>query len=313
MKISKKAIYNIVFKYLCNAALDIVVVIMNKNKNTIYVKKSTLDQFYTHPDIAKLCLDKLDEDCPDLGNDRYVEPSAGNGSFYNFLPDGRRIGIDLEPKCDGVIEHDYLTYKLPESKQVTKVVGNPPFGKIAALAIKFFNKAASDGADSISFIIPKTFRKISVQKKLDKNFILLSDIDLPKNAFILNGEPYDVPCCFQTWIRSYTVRVDIEFPVENQYIEFCKKENADLVVRRVGGRSGKASNYVELANKNSNYFIRILDKRYSLEKYIDMINTIDFSDIVNSTAGVRSLSKPELIKKFLEILDNDKTKCTVLC
>ena len=45
------------------------------------------------------------------------------------------------------------------------------------MAIKFFNYTAKF-SQVIAFIIPKTFRK-NIQNKLDLNFHLLSDIDIP--------------------------------------------------------------------------------------------------------------------------------------
>ena len=57
-------------------------------------------------------------------------------------------------------------------------VGNPPFGKFSSLVIKFFNHS-DEWSDVIAFIISKTFRKISVQNKLNKYFKLVLDKDIP--------------------------------------------------------------------------------------------------------------------------------------
>ena len=57
-----------------------------------------LDQFYTNSDIAKKCIDTIDVSKYDM----VVEPSAGMGAFYNLIEHTNKIGIDLEPKCDGV-------------------------------------------------------------------------------------------------------------------------------------------------------------------------------------------------------------------
>ena len=35
--------------------------------------------------------------------DYIVEPSAGSGSFYRLLDKGKRIGLDIDPKYDGII------------------------------------------------------------------------------------------------------------------------------------------------------------------------------------------------------------------
>ena len=60
------------------------------------------DQFYTKPNIAEYCLKKFQKVADDigvnLGKYTFIEPSAGCGCFYQFLPKNRRIGIDIEPK-----------------------------------------------------------------------------------------------------------------------------------------------------------------------------------------------------------------------
>ena len=48
---------------------------------------------------------------------------------------------------------NYFDY-VPNKTKRYLVVGNPPFGKISSIAIKFFNKSA-EYADCIAFIIPE--------------------------------------------------------------------------------------------------------------------------------------------------------------
>jgi len=52
----------------------------------------------------------LDKNCFDYSDYTFIEPSVGNGSFYNFLPDYKKIGIDIDAniKFDNVIVSDYL-------------------------------------------------------------------------------------------------------------------------------------------------------------------------------------------------------------
>ena len=73
--------------------------------------QNSLDQFYTKEIIAKLCWNHLIETISSLDksiNDLFfLEPSAGKGAFYNLMPEHRRIGMDLEPKCAGVKLQDF--------------------------------------------------------------------------------------------------------------------------------------------------------------------------------------------------------------
>jgi len=270
--------------------------------NTVYNKKSDLDQFYTNEKIAKKYFNKIFDFFSKEEFDIFLEPSAGSGSFYNLFPDTKKIGLDLDPKSDGIIKKDFFKYLAPQNKKII-TIGNPPFGKNSSLAVKFFNKAA-DFSNVIAFIIPKTFKKQSIHNRLNLNFKLVYEEDLLKNSFILNNEPYDVPCCFQIWKRSDRKRKIIKTDFKNEYFEFIKNTNeANLAVRRVGGRSGKANMDIKNSNKNCHYFLKVNTEKITVNLLLEEINKIDFSDIVNSTAGVKSLSKPEFLNEILKIIN----------
>jgi len=69
------------------------------------------------------------------------------------------------------------------------------------LAKAFFNHAATF-SELIAFIIPAKWQTSwKVQFQLDKSFGLYFTEFLPKNSFVLDGEPYDVPCCMQIWSK----------------------------------------------------------------------------------------------------------------
>jgi Uncharacterized protein conserved in bacteria (DUF2188) len=301
-KINRRDSYEKILKLLNTKAVMKHATQSNTN-NTIYTKKSNLDQFYTAELIAKECYDKIIEIYGEDNFELFFESSAGNGSFYNLFPKSKRLGIDLDPKCDEIIRQDFLEFKLEEGKYQGKIatIGNPPFGKNSSLAAKFFNKAA-EFSDIIAFIIPKTFRKKSLQDRLNLNFHIKFDTDLPKYSFILNGEPYDVPCCFQIWERTRTKRRVKKISLENILFKFTTKEEANLAVRRVGGRTGKATTDIEMLAKVSHYFLKTKSS-ISPDWLVEIINSINFGKVINATAGVKSLSKPEFINALSKICD----------
>ena len=154
----------------------------------------------------------------------FIEPSAGTGAFYNLLPPQRRLGMDIEPKCEGVIAQDFFKVsggygnpllqtaprdmsgygdaRLQTAPNETAIIGNPPFGKRGKLAIAFFNHAAYL-ADTVAFIVPVNFRKWTVHKQLDSSMRFISKLALPREAFQLgNGKPYAVNTEFQIWTRG---------------------------------------------------------------------------------------------------------------
>ena len=45
------------------------------------LSRSTIDKYYTAPDIVKECINLVTEHAPIEPGDLCIEPSAGNGSF----------------------------------------------------------------------------------------------------------------------------------------------------------------------------------------------------------------------------------------
>lgn len=188
-----------------------------------------MDQFYTKPDIARQCLDSLKQ-CVKIDPENeteylWVEPSAGTGSFFSLLPDSTRIGIDLDPKYDGIIQQDFLT-TTPDMFQSHKkpiiVVGNPPFGRVSSLAVKFFQHA-SLFADWIAFIIPRTFKRVSVQNKLHRRFHLIQSTDLSLTPCCFTPA-MSAKCCFQIWQKRQDIppRPLVELPTTHPDFRFIK-------------------------------------------------------------------------------------------
>ena len=156
-----------------------------------------LDKFYTQTHVSKQCFDYL-QSCLSIPEDTvYLEPSAGDGAFLDFLPN--YVALDIEPEDERIEKQNYLTYETDKTDFIT--IGNPPFGNRSKMAINFFNKAATM-SDVIAFIVPVSFMKWSVQKNLNHNFALHSYIYLKPESFSSNGEPYSVRTVFQIWVKK---------------------------------------------------------------------------------------------------------------
>ena len=108
-------------------------------KETDSIRKEGLDKFYTLPECSKRCIDKVSSMYDIARWDVIVEPSAGNGSFLNQIPSNKKIGIDISPEHPDIIKQDFFDYHPPPEHKNILVIGNPPFGRISSLAIKFFN------------------------------------------------------------------------------------------------------------------------------------------------------------------------------
>jgi hypothetical protein len=265
---------------------------------------SSLDQFYTNENVAADCIKVLKEKIKIDDLDYHLEPSAGTGSFYKLLAQTKRIGLDVDPKCEGVEKMDYFDY-VPIVNKTYLVVGNPPFGRISSTAIKFFNKSAKF-ATYIAFIIPRTFKRVSVQNKLDLNFELIHTEDLPLKPCCFTPN-MSAKCCFQIWQRTKTPRKPVVYDKTHSDFSFVKHgpkdaknqptppTNADFALKAYGSNCGeiKDESLNTLRPKSwhwikSNIDVELLKKRF---------RTMDYS-ISKDTVRQDSLGQQELIHLY---------------
>lgn len=252
-----------------------------------------LDQFYTNKDIALQCYEILKGLLKEhnIKPSKWLEPSAGAGAFFSIIED-EKLGIDIDPKIEDVVKSDFLEYDLQNEEYIT--IGNPPFGKNASLAIKFFNKCALS-SQVVAFIVPKTFKKGSVQNKLDKNMHLVFEWDVPVNSFNIKKEVVDVPCVFQVWIKKPELREKHEKAFVSVDFTFTDRHLANFAFQRVGAKAGAIKGPEVFANIADASHIFISAEQPEVSK---ILKIIDWSDIKFNTAGNPSISKAELIHGY---------------
>jgi len=255
--------------------------------------KLLADKFYTKPDVVTKCIEILKNHITiDRTNDVVIEPSAGGGAFIDALTGlcDRCIFLDLIPEHEGVTEGDFLSFANPHPDRRTHVVGNPPFGRQSSLAIKFIRHAATF-CDTISFILPKSFKKDSMKDKVPNNFHLINETDLESESFTVEGNSYDVPCTFQIWEKrdhERTSRVKLE---PNGYRFVKKSESPDISIRRVGVNAGEVATETSTKSEQSHYFIKFDGEvPHGLEELKSRVQAF-----ATSTVGPKSISKQELI------------------
>ena len=251
-----------------------------------------LDQYYTHHDIAVICY-QIVRIFFDITIYRLVEPSAGDGAFLKIFPFGS-IAYDLKPKYHGIQIADFLKVIL-ESDRSIAVIGNPPFGKNASMAVKFFNHSAWQ-SKIVAMILPRTFRKASIQNRLNRNFHLICDVTLPENAFLFRSKPYNVPAVFQIWERREAERA--LWPVETTHpnFEFTTPAKADFAIQRVGAQAGRVHPHLNLSPE-SHYFIRGM-----VENVKAIMEQLDFKSVAGNTVGNPSLSKSEIVALYCDYI-----------
>ena len=276
----------------------------NHMKQTKGLQRNTIDKYYTNPTTVNLCIEFIKNNIVIDDNDLIIEPSAGNGAFIAGIKSlvYNTLFYDIEPENEEIIKQDFLTLDIRESglygtQNKIHIVGNPPFGRQSSLAIQFIKKSC-EFADSISFILPKSFKKDSLIKKVPLNFHRIFEVDLPDNSFIVNGDAHNVPCIFQIWVkRSYNR--DVIEQIEPLNFHFVKKtENPDISFRRVGVNAGTINTDCDKSIQ-SHYFIKFTNDK-SVADNIMRLSTITFD--FNNTIGPRSISKQELIQMFNQLL-----------
>lgn len=156
-----------------------------------------LDKFYTQKEVAKQCVDFLKEKVNLSNDETFLEPSAGNGVFLDYLDN--YLAIDIKPEDNRIKEQDFFSFYSDKKDYIT--IGNPPFGKRSKMAIDFFNKA-SQFSEIIAFIVPVSFMKWSVQKNLNKDFALIDYFYLDLESFLKDGKPFGVRTMFQIWVKK---------------------------------------------------------------------------------------------------------------
>ena len=264
-------------------------------------RKNLNDQFYTKNDKAKLCVETLLSKLPQTSSWLWVEPSAGKGAFLNAVPDGiMKVGLDIEPKGEGIQQADFLTWNPPSAENIL-VFGNPPFGRQSSLA-KAFIKHAATFANCIAFILPRSFKKPSMNRSFPPRFHLVYTLEMDPKSFEVNGQDYSVPCIFQIWQKRDTERL-VEKPASEEPYRFSYKKPTDvyhLVIRRVGGKAGTAFLPPGHYNSQTHYFISLLDPQY-VSEFQQKFNTHIFP---TNTTGPRSLSKPEITRVLNQIVQS---------
>ena len=267
--------------------------------------RNPIDKFYTKKTMVELCLTSFKNNIHINSNDLIIEPSAGNGSFIDgikSITDHYQF-YDLEPENKEIIKQDFLQYDgnhINEKYDKIHIIGNPPFGRQSSLAIKFIKKSC-EICDSITFIVPKSFKKNSLKRTFPLQFHLIFEMDLPDKSFLVNEVECDVPCVFQIWEKQTSNRI-VDEKLEPIHFRFVKKtEHPDISFRRVGVNAGTIDKNVDKKSIQSHYFIKFTNTNTkSINENIKKISMITYD--FNNTVGPKSISKQELICKFNPLL-----------
>ena len=281
----------------------------SKNTSTKSIKqkkglnRNTIDKYYTKKEVVDDCIELIKNHINILDKDIIIEPSAGNGAFIEGIKTLSKNYkfYDLMPEHEEIRKRDFLKYKFEKVKEKhgnIHIIGNPPFGRQASIAIKFIKKCCLF-SKSISFILPKSFKKDSMKKYFDRHFHLIFEKDIIEKSFLVNDVEYDVPCVFQIWEYKEEERPKIvkKKPINFKFVK--KDESPDISFRRVGVYAGTIMKEISDKSFQSHYFIKFTNNK-TIDQNIENLKVVKFN--FNNTVGPKSISKPELISEFNKVL-----------
>jgi hypothetical protein len=233
--------------------------------------------------------------------DCWLEPSAGDGAFYDLLPAHMRRGIDIDSRRPDIVEADFLTFDDFAPGVSYAAIGNIPWGENGS--VKFFNRCA-DHCSVIAFLVPLSFRRPHAINQLDRRFRLLHEEVCPR------GHPPLFPGVFQIWVRDDKLREPIETPHEHPDFEFLPRdkpdlrETADIVIRRIGVNAGKILNPSEVTRADTAHWIKFRPG-VAVENVRARFRAIEWTDPKSIDAGesygahgYRSLSMSAVVDEY---------------
>ena len=250
------------------------------------------EQYYTPRPLARELVSLAETAIPNFDRRHFLEPAGGNGSFITALQEHditQITAVDLYPKHKLVEKSNFLQFTPNGENLVT--ISNPPFGRNNALAIPFFNHAANF-SEYICFLIPRSWRKWSVENRLDQRFHKLLDQDV----FVAYEDEKGVPVrqannlrtCFQIWQRKESIREKTVVP-DNGLIQKVSPAEAQLAVRVFGYGCGKVLTKFEPQKNTTLMFLRARN-----EEIRRLLPDLDYQRFSKNTAYTEALAFTEI-------------------
>lgn len=265
---------------------------MYKRGKASLATRDNLDKYYTIAGTVDKCLSVLSFDDYDI----VIEPSAGDGAFYNAIIHKNKVGIDIEPEHKHIIKQDWFAYEINNKYKNALVIGNPPFGRYHGLSSAFIKRALSfDNVQTIAFILPNVYKKYTRQKILPYSWRIKDILDIGKNSFYFKGEVKHIPSSFFVFDKSkgrdlrdksyeYMNKVDFYFSNKTDFDLFLFGAAPQRII--TSPRPNNRGHYIK-----SKINVDILRER--------LLN-IKWSGLSSASGGVYWLTQGEIVKHYYE-------------
>lgn len=251
-----------------------------------------LDKFYTPFEVAKECIQLV----PEVNSyDLIIEPSAGNGSFSNQL---NCLAYDIDPAKENIIQKDWFSVEPILNKRIL-VIGNPPFGKRSSVAKQFIKHSQRIGAETIAFILPDTFSKLTNQSKalFPEEWRLVIEHKLTNCNFILeDNKEYFVPCSFYVWTkRPGSINLRQRKEKNNNDFIFLPRESKEADFS-INGNSGKVKELSNITNPKSEHYIKAKNK--SVEELKNIFSNLDYKFLSSVNGKNAWIGQQDILKAY---------------
>ena len=251
-----------------------------------------LDKYYTKHSVVLKCLEKLGDlayyDC-------VIEPSAGNGAFFDEIVHPCKIGIDINPQHKEVLKQDWMQYEIDTVYDKVLVVGNPPYGQYHKLSSAFISHAMLfSNVQTIAFILPNVYRKHTRQRILSKNWRIVSIMELGRDSFILEGKDYHMPTSFFVLDKSAGPDLRVRAPMKivgTRDFDFANSDKFDVFVF---GASPKKVILHPTPN-NRGYYLKA---KIPVPDLVKRIKNVDWYGNSCANGGVYWLTKHEFVEQY---------------
>lgn len=240
------------------------------------ISQSISDAYFTSRASAEFCLDILKERQWVTEQTTTLEPCCGNGSLLTGLP-GKVLCSDLHDYGIGATVENYLD---APPKNPDLIFTNPPFGRAGSLALQFLKKSMSE-CNRVAFILPSSFRKISLLDRVPTSHNLVADYVLPDQSYLLpDGTTRVVQTTLQLWEVTGKKRPKLSGIAPYQtYTKRVPASDADFAFRTQGASAGKVLDGLSY-NPASTAFLK-----GGLERF----RTHNWTAIARNTAGIPAI------------------------
>ena len=183
----------------------------------------------------------------------------------------------------------------------------------SSLAVDFFYKA-SKFADIIAFVLPRTFRRVSLENRLPLNFIKILDKTLDYKPPSFNPE-ISAKCCFQIWkrvsgkekerkINKRTIEhkdfIFLKFGDKDEFNQPTPPKGADFVFKAYGSNCGEIiddkNKMKQLRPKSWHWIKSNIDVEKLKISIIDLESEI--KKISENTVRQNSIGKADFIEVY---------------